>query len=82
MVKFTCTDKSGKLLVGFGITKKNVEELKKGRPIHIDGQAIGMPNQNFFIFYGNDEESIYDEIQKVGSIGPNTVLHGVRGAKQ
>lgn len=39
----------------FGLSERNIELLRKGRPIHVDLTDIGMKGE-VIIFYGVDEE--------------------------
>jgi hypothetical protein len=69
MVKFTA--KYGdRTLIGFGISDANVAKLREGKPIHIHGEEVGVPNQDFLILWGETEESMREELAAL--IGEHT----------
>lgn len=71
MVKFLVQDsKDGVPLLGFGISEKNVEMLKEGKPILIKGKEEMKIPMNFMIFYGEDERHMYNTLEDF--IGPKT----------
>jgi hypothetical protein len=75
MIKFKAGIGSGRELVGFGLTEKNVEQMKLGRPIHVMGVEMGIP-YDVMIFYGETERAMYEDIKKAGLIDPErTVIH-------
>ena len=57
MVKF----KAGNL-IGFGLSKANIEKLKKGKPISIDLSEMGFPGNKAMIFYGETEEDMQRDL--------------------
>lgn len=58
MIKALATSADGKRkILVLGISELNVENLKKGHPIHIHGEEIGIP-VDVFICYGKDEDAI------------------------
>jgi hypothetical protein len=76
MIKFkAASGRRGRELVGFGITEKNVENLKKGNPIFIMAEEMNLPF-DVTIFYGKDENTIASDLRKAGYIDPeHTVIH-------
>lgn len=50
----------------FGLSERNIELLKEGKPISIDGDEIGFPGKRFVIMYGKDNEAIKAELIEVG----------------
>lgn len=76
MIKFKAGARAGHTaLVGFGLTAKNVEQLKLGNPIHVMGVELDLPF-DVMIFFGETEQAIYAELRKHGLIDPEkTVLH-------
>lgn len=58
MVKFVAEAKSGPF-IGLGITEKNVQLLKEGKPIFIDRFQLGI-NHNIGIFYAKNEKKLYE----------------------
>jgi hypothetical protein len=75
MIKFRATSANGRELVGFGLTEKNVEQLKKGNPVFVMGVEMGL-QFDVTIFYGKDEQTIAADMRKAGMIDPEkTVIH-------
>lgn len=71
MVKFTASSSDGRRkLIGFGITNGNIRKLRKGQPIHVAGEEIGVPGLDFTIFWGRDEAQLEREMRPF--IGPDT----------
>ena len=66
MIKFNATNqKTGRTLFGFGLVERNLDLLKAGKPISIDGTQHDIPI-DIFIFYGKDEEAILEELKRGG----------------
>lgn len=63
MIKFTAWPKKDKLLIGFGLSEKNIELLKEGYPISIklSDLKIGL-NGEIVIFYGKTEAIMAKEL--------------------
>jgi len=83
MIKYTAGREGGGLaLVGFALTAKNVEELKRGHPIFVMGAEMGLPF-DVAISYGETEQEIYADMKKAGAIDPErTVLHDTSRRKR
>ncbi|WP_221622907.1 hypothetical protein [Burkholderia ubonensis] len=45
-----------------GLSKRNVELLKEGKPIAFDASAIGIDGHTIVIMYGETELAIRDEL--------------------
>jgi len=74
MIKFKA-NAGGRELVGFILTEKNVEQLKKGHPIDIKAEEFNIPF-DILIAYGKDEQTIARDLRKAGMIDPErTVIH-------
>lgn len=56
----------GPNVVLLGLSERNVELLKLGKPIQFDGKEIGIPGKKVFIMYGETEEDILDELRRAG----------------
>lgn len=54
-----------------GLSDRNLELLRSGRPIVFDGSAIGLPGKTFCIFWGPTEEAMGEQIMAAGVIGPD-----------
>lgn len=72
MIKFVAgTDPNKPKLVGLGLTYKNLELLRAGKPIHFSCaeflygkvQSIG-PEDQLFIFAGADEDTMKAELER------------------
>jgi len=75
MIKFKATQSNGREVLGLGLSAKNVEQLKLGRPISVWGREIDIPF-DVMIFYGETEQTMADEFRKHGMIDPEkTVIH-------
>lgn len=58
MIKLrTESSRTGRPLIGFGLSFRNLARLQQGQPIHVDGREIGA-DQDFLIFAGETEESM------------------------
>jgi hypothetical protein len=65
MIKFHTKGPQGGLY-GFGLSARNVELLKQGKPIVIDMMEVGVPDMQIVLFYGETEEAIADELRQHG----------------
>lgn len=71
MIKFISGSKSGgSKLFGIGLTDRNMELLKEGRPISFSMKEILYEDckvlteeDEVFIFHGKDEQTILDELK-------------------
>jgi len=74
MVKFTM-QKDGKLILGLGISNKNVKLLKKDRPILVDFKEINLMEKidKVLLFYGDTEEDIFEQLKDM--IDASTVIN-------
>lgn len=71
MLKFTYI-KAGIINYGFGLSERNIQLLKQGKPILIDLSELG-GDGNVTIFYGKTEQDMGREIAEF--IGPETKVH-------
>ena len=72
MIKFSYTNKDGVTGYGFGLSERNVNLLKEGKPIVIDLAQMGGQGE-IFIFYGKTEQAMALEIASY--IGPDTKVN-------
>jgi hypothetical protein len=70
MIRFKLRTKRGEL-VGLGLTAKNLELLREGKPIHFDGVTCGVPGYEFAIMYGETEQAIVDQLRSSGVALPS-----------
>jgi hypothetical protein len=74
MIKFVSEGKDRKV-IGFGLTERNLELLKEGKPILVDLAGLGVPSVQITIFYGKDEKTIYQDLKNHGFVSDETKLH-------
>jgi hypothetical protein len=67
MIKFRAKGDNGDIY-GLGLSAKNVELLKQGKPIVIDMTDIGVPGRTIMLFYGETEQDIVKELKGYGLI--------------
>jgi hypothetical protein len=60
MVKFTATTGDARKVIGFGLSRANIEKLIAGRPIVVVGEVIGEAHREFMIFFGETEAAMRD----------------------
>lgn len=74
MITGRSTGPDGQEIILLGITRGNVEELMKGRPIHVSAATHpGFPlNLSFMIVFGETERTLMDALKPV--IGADTKL--------
>jgi len=70
MVKVGVKDNKGRPVVILGLSEKNLEFLKEGKPISFDLTPFGITGQAL-IMYGKTEEDITQELSKVFSSDSN-----------
>lgn len=64
MVKFSADGAGGRKLLGFIITDENVARLKKGEPIHVNVDEMGVPNVDFVIHYEPSDKMAVDAVRQ------------------
>lgn len=69
MVKFKAQT-GNRIVLGFGLTARNVELLKEKKPIHISLDEMGLKNVDIILCYGDTEKALMDDLQQF--IGPDT----------
>jgi hypothetical protein len=74
MIKFKIDD-TNKQMVGLGLSYKNLEKLKDGKPMHIKISELGFDSRlEIFIFAGETEKSMALDLHDI--IGPDTEVRG------
>lgn len=63
--------RSGNLLI-FGLSDRNIELLKEGKPIAFDLRELGMQGR-VCIFHGETEAKMQEHLEKAGFIKPDLV---------
>jgi hypothetical protein len=51
------------VLIGLGLSHKNLELLKSGKPIKFDGEAVGLKDVDVLIFAGETEETMQEDLK-------------------
>jgi len=74
MIKFAAHQGERKI-VGFGLTRDNVNRLIDGKPIHAWLEEMGLPKTDLLIFFGETEQAMAEELKKLGVITEETILH-------
>lgn len=80
MIKFIATGKENirRTMLGLGITRKNLEQIQRGFPIHINIEEMDRPVlsiHEILIFFGEDEDSIRKEFEDKGFITEETKIN-------
>ena len=73
MIKFTAMQKNDRVLLGIGLSHKNVEQLMLGRPVNIWGQEVSLPC-DILIFVDKDEQTMADKLKKHGMVKDATLV--------
>jgi hypothetical protein len=61
-------------LIVFGLSDRNLDLLRDGRPIKFSGSDVGISDEfEFIIFAGKDEREMQSDFAQF--VGPNTELH-------
>ena len=70
MIRFTLTggiaETQGRTLVGFGLSRANVDRMIVGEPIVLRGATVGMPDRDFVLFFLEHENQVEDALAKLG----------------
>lgn len=76
MIRFLATNEDGGTVIGLGLSRANVDRLVDGEPIQVDAASVNAPFRGqIFIFFGETEEAMAEELQRGGAIGPQTEVH-------
>lgn len=76
MVKFIAEHENGRIILGLGITTKNIAKLKEGYPIHFNAEQINLPKleiNEVIIFFGETEEQIQKDFEEKGIIDKSRI---------
>lgn len=73
MIKFTANLDDNKKLIGIGLSHGNLERLKEGKPIKINGPDIGLPDMEILIFSGSTEMAMAKQLDPY--ITASTIIH-------
>lgn len=64
MIKFAKGGLDQKLLLGFGLSRANMEQLMNGNPISADISELGLRNVEIYIFFGETEEQMAADLRQ------------------
>ena len=67
MIKFRGT-KEDRRILGFGLSRGNIDRLTAGQPIHLWLDEMGVAKTDLLIFFGETEEKMAKELAKQGFI--------------
>lgn len=78
MVKFTATiAKTGRTLIGLGVSRENVKRLEQGMPIHVHLEELNLPYAaEVYIFFAETDQQLADLVKP--GIGPETKVSNLR----
>ena len=74
MIKFIAAGASGNV-IGFGLSRENINRLVEGKPIVADLAALGIAGTEIFIFFGETEQALAKQLVDAGAITQKTVVH-------
>lgn len=65
MIKFAA-NKGNRRILGFGLSRANIEKLTAGQPIHVWLDEMGLEKTDLFIFFGETEEQMQKDLLEAG----------------
>lgn len=77
MIKFISSSSSGRKMLGLIISEGNVENLKKGFPIHFNAEDMGLIDiqcNEVIVCYFSTEKEAYEYFNKNGYITKDTKI--------
>ncbi len=77
MIKFIATnERTGRRLLGFGLSEGNLQRLRNDEPIHVDVSKMHEDlDVDLMIFYGKTEQEMADMLKEHGLVTPETLIH-------
>lgn len=66
------TMRNGRLVL-LGLSELNIQKLKEGKPILVNGGDVGIPGKEIVIMYGQTEQDIAKELEQL--TGQNLSQH-------
>jgi hypothetical protein len=75
MIRMSAETGAGRRLIVLGLSEKNIEKLREGKPIHIHADDMGFAGE-IMIFTGKDEATMTDMVKPF--IGPETQVNDER----
>ncbi len=74
MLKFTGESKDGRRVYFLGVSRANVERLTHDQPIVVNLAEMGGPEAQVVIVFGETEQLLLRDLQRIGAIGPEVVF--------
>lgn len=76
MIKYFTISNDGRKQFYIGLSTRNLEKLRENLPIHFNKEELGRPMDfdDVFIYWGDTEESMRDELVKLGLVDKNTII--------
>lgn len=75
MIKASVTNPDNPIII-IGLSEGNIQRLKAGQPIATSINSFGIEQPGkIVIFYGQNEQAIFDDLARGGLIGDETVIH-------
>lgn len=71
MIKFIASTQKHEILIGFGLSRENINALVLGHPILVDCKELGFENMAITIFFGETEERMKEDMREF--IGDHTL---------
>lgn len=68
MIKFAAHNKDGRRLLGFGLSRLNLQNLMRENPIFVFGEELGLAGYEIMIFFGETEEKMLADLKRAGII--------------
>jgi hypothetical protein len=76
MIKALCHAPDGRKLLVFGLSHENIRRMKKGQPLRVDLDLMGLEGVSLAIYVGKTEADIEAAMEPF--IDSNTVIHDLR----
>lgn len=76
MIKASGRTADGRPLAVLGLSGENVTRLAANEPIVIDLAELGLPPTVVVLIYGRTEQTITDQLVRLGLVDPQTVAAG------
>ncbi len=67
MIRFTAKKDNGGTIYVLGLSKRNLELLQEGKPIHVLGADFGLgQDDELVVYYGDSEEQMVHDLKALG----------------
>ena len=73
MIKAKCTGPGGRKTLLLGIEEKNWKRLKQGKPIHVNGEEVGLNGVDVLLIGAPTIKELIEQVQPF--IDDQTVVH-------